>query len=388
MTVYKNLMIAAVIVGLVLVSGTPATAQATWNLVPSPNVNVAYNTLHSVAGADPRQVWAVGEARDRPGSSVTRRSVILVFDGGTWRPAPGPTSPSNQRLTDVDARTVREVWAVGGAAVGDLGKSRTLIYRWDGSWWRPEASPSPDPDGRNLLAAVRAVPGQPGSVWAVGQHSRPGPGFGNNNLILRRTEGSWQAVPSPSPFSDNSLAAVDATGPADVWAVGTAFVHPLGGPSQAVIQHWDGASWQAMPVLPVILAAQAGIPTMLNGVAALAPNDVWAVGGIIESGGSRPFVLHYDGVSWTRATVPALEVRTSLTDVVALSPTNIYAVGLDVILHYDGASWTRERIPPADSRQQLNAVAAVGRGTVWAVGSRISPTANLERTLTLRTTNG
>jgi hypothetical protein len=358
MAASRRWLVVALAVGLVLLAGAPAGAQATWTQVASPN-RPGSNELQGAAGADASHVWAVGRVVDTGVNPATYRSLILRWDGRAWTPVAHPGFARNHALRGVAARAANDAWAVGTRQVASGGLV-TLVERWDGASWRTVASPNPDPDGLNELNGVAAVPSAPGMVWAVGSHSTPNANFGTRNLILRRTAGSWQVLPSPTFTPEDHLEAVDATGPADAWAVGWGSTSPFG-------------------------------------VEALAPDDVWAVGHTYLGGPHWiPLVLHWNGTTWSRATIPAFPSGGQLRDVVALSPTDLYAVGLDgegfnartLVLHWNGATWTSQATPSPPVGPKLYGAAAVGPGAVWGVGYRYDQGLGANQTLTLRTTNG
>ena len=56
----------------------------------------------------------------------------------------------------------------------------------------------------------------------------------------------------------------------------------------ALTIHWDGSSWTIVP------SASSGT---LNGVAAVASNDVWAVGSIVV-GSDQTLIEHWNGSQW------------------------------------------------------------------------------------------
>jgi hypothetical protein len=129
----------------------------------------------------------------------------------------------------------------------------------------------------------------------------------------------------------------------------------------------------------------------------VAANDVWAVGHTYLGGPHWiPIILHWNGTTWSRATIPAFPSGGQLRDVVALSPTNVYAAGLDgegfnarsLVLHWDGTSWTRETTPSPSGGPKLYGAAAVAPSTVWGVGYRYDQQLFGNRTFTIRTTNG
>jgi len=132
---------------------------------------------------------------------------------------------------------------------------------------------------------------------------------------------------------------------------------------------------------------------MLFGVKTVARGDVWAVGHTYPGGPHWiPAILHWDGNAWIRATIPAFPGGGQLRDIVALSPSNVYAVGLDgeglnaksLVLHWDGTTWTRETTPGP----KLYGAATVTPSTVWGVGYGYNQTVGANQTATVRTTNG
>src|SRR5205823_1743099 len=90
---------------------------------------------------------------------------------------------------------------------------------------------------------------------------------------------------SPSPYSYFSGVAAVASN--DVWAVGAWQSRP-GFPWSAMIEHWDGASWTRTPI-PDLPGG-----TVLASVSRAAPDDVWAVGTMDPD---YPLTMHWDGSS-------------------------------------------------------------------------------------------
>jgi hypothetical protein len=372
----------------VLLAAAPAAAQATWTQVPSPN-RPGSNELQGADGAVTSQVWAVGRVVDASANPAAYRSLILRWDGSAWAAAAHPRFARNHALRAVAAPAADDAWAVGTRQVASGGLV-TLVERWDGARWSTVASPNPDPGGLNELNGVAGVPSAPGTVWAVGSYSTPNANFGTRKLILRRAGGGWQVLGSPTFTPEDHLEAVDATGPADAWAVGWGSTSPFGGTAVGIALRWDGSSWRSVPI-------PQPSPIMLFGVVALAPNDVWAVGHTYLGGPHWvPLVLHWDGTAWSRATIPAFPSGGQLRDVVALSATNVYAVGLDgegfnarsLVLHWDGGSWTRQATPSPPVGPKLYGAAAIGPSTVWGVGYRYDQGLAANQSFTIRTTNG
>jgi hypothetical protein len=386
MSASRKPLVGALATGLLLLAATHAGAQATWSQIPSPN-SPGSNELLGAAGSGAANVWAVGRVVSGSNPS-TWSSLILRWNGNAWSSVAHPHSPTNHVLQGVDAPAANDAWAVGSRWVTS-GGVRTLIQHWDGVRWSVVRSPNPNRVGINQLHAVKAVPTAPRTVWAVGSYDNPATAYGDLTLILRRTGGTWRAVPSPNVTADNHLEAVDVTGPNDAWAVGWGSTSQFGGTAIAIVLHWNGTGWE-----------KASIPqpsqVMLFGVRALAPNDVWAVGHTYVGGPHWiPVILHWDGVSWSRSTIPVPQFGGQLRDIVSFSATNVYAIGFSgesgfaetLVLHWNGTSWTEEPTPSPGSSPKLYGGAAVGPSTVWAVGYRFKESLFDNQTLTLRTTN-
>lgn len=366
------------------VAATPVAAvQATWVQVPSPN-SPGSNELQAAAGADASHVWAVGRVVGQSAGSPYR-SLILRWNGGAWAADPHPGFTGNHRLRGVAAAAATDAWAVGDRQV-PTGGLVTLVERWDGTRWSVVSSPNPNPNGLNELSGVDVVPG---TVWAVGSYSKPNANFGTLGLAMRRTAAGtgWQVQPTPVFTPEDHLEAIDATGPNDAWAVGWGSTSPFGGVAVAITLRWNGTRWISVPI-------PQPSQVMLFGVAALAADDVWVVGHTYPGGPHWiPVILHWNGTTWSRASIPAFPGGGQLRDIVALSPTNVYAVGLDgegfnaksLVLHWDGRTWNKELTPGPG---KLYGAAAITPSTIWATGYRYDQRLNANQTFTIRTTNG
>jgi hypothetical protein len=346
-------------VGAVLFVGSPVrAADGVWTRTPTP-IEPGDNFLYGADATDATHVWAVGAVTPRFGTG-TGHSQILRYDGTAWRPATMSGFPSGSNgLHAVDAVTATEAWAVGGARAGISGSS-TLVARWNGTTWTPEATPNGNPTGVNGLAGVAAAGG---TVWAVGTYLDGS--YTSHGLVLQRTGGTWRVAGAPQVLASEYLTAVDATGPADAWVVGSGR-NDVGSPSSAPIAlRWNGSTWSSLPPPNPGYAE-------LYAVEAIAPNNVWVAGRAqTEINGVQPYIAQFNGTSWRRVAVPTILGGGQISDLVALSATNIVAVGTggtagsSIVLHWNGSTWTRETAPDA---VYLNGAAAVGPDTVWAVG--------------------
>jgi hypothetical protein len=359
-------------VGAMLLVGTPAQAFG-WTTVASPSDVPGDNYLYGADSSGPSDVWAVGVVYPPTGGSS--HGLALRYDGTAWRSVPGTGLPVDDTLRGVDAVAAGDVWVVGEQRAG-IGRYRTLAAHWNGTAWTRESTPDGNPNGMNNVYGVAAAGG---TVWAVGTYVDPNSSINRRKLILQRTGGAWRVSAAPAVATYESLVAVDATGPADAWAVGSATTDITSAPLRPLALRWTGAGWVSMTV-------PAPTGTALTGVDARTPSDVWAVGTTSGAAGPLPYAAHFDGTSWRSVPTPAVAGGGQLADVVALSASAAVAVGRSagapLILRWNGSSWIRENTP-AFSNPFLTGAAAAGPSSVWAVGYRFELNAYANRTLTL-----
>jgi hypothetical protein len=219
--------------------------------------------------------------------------------------------------------------------------------------------PSPNgPGSPSVLRGVQAF--SPSNVWVVG-HS------GNLTLTERWNGSSFTVVPSPSiPDRKNILEDVDGVAPDDMWAVGHADDTSFGG-SLSLALHWNGSSWRR------VRTPNSTNPTdavVLTGVAAVAPNNVWAVGTFTHWDApysQRAVIMRWNGTRWR---LVRNACGSGLNKIDARSATDIWAVGGVDTCHWDGATWTRFPVAPpiTQSSPYLFDVAVISATTAWAVG--------------------
>ena len=184
------------------------------------------------------------------------------------------------------------------------------------------------------------------------------------------TPSGFSPVTSPA-IARGTLTGVDATGPADAWAVGYRYT---GTGPRMVVEHWNGARW-ATVTLPSIWA---GLDAHLFDVLAVSPTDVWAAGSIGELGQSRALIIHRSAAGWTRFTlnqIPTGSGQGFLYGLGGSSHTNLWAVGLlgkkPLALHFTGTSWSylTTPSPPVSIGNPLQAVRVIGPTNVYFVGN-------------------
>ena len=300
----------------------------------------------------------------------------MRYDGTAWQSVSRTGLPGNETLRGVAAASATDAW-VAGDHRGGFSSYDTLAAHWNGTTWTPETTPDGNPGGFNHLYGVAAAGG---TVFAVGTYVDPSSSTNRLKLILQRTGGSWHVSSAPKVATYESLNAVDATGSADAWAVGSASSNIESAPQVPLALHWNGTSWASKTV-------PAPANTALAGVDERTPSDAWAVGSSFDASGTQqPFVAHFDGTSWHSVATPTLSGGGALNDVVALSATNVAAVGQSngapLILHWNGTSFTRDSTP-AFSNPFLTGAVAGGPNSVWAIGYSFNLNAYANRTLTL-----
>jgi hypothetical protein len=212
-------------------------------------------------------------------------------------------------------------------------------------------------------------------AWAVGNGTDPQDPDNSDPAFEHWNGSAWTLAPTDRHLEDAEVInAVSAAAPNDVWAVGSTG-QPSFNDRQNEILHWSGAAWSFVP--PV----QASFNNELFGVAAVASNDVWAVGGLSTGGTglNRALVEHWDGTAWHVAIIPDPPGTESLSTVVAVSAFDVWAVGIRTptfkparpfAMHWDGSAWSVVRMPTVQAKTTtLTDLAVVSSDDVWAVGS-------------------
>ncbi|MFB4284534.1 hypothetical protein ACBJ59_55340 [Nonomuraea sp. MTCD27] len=273
------------------------------------------------------------------------------------------------------------------------------------SEFAPEPTPTPVDEDVPLSARWELVPGlpdddswerglydvsaaSPGLAWAAGYK-----GWEDGvEMTLRHWDGSrWRRLPAGHT---GSLAAVDADGPANAWAVGGgAFDEP-------VALQWDGRSWRRhrSPMTSRDVAVDGGRVVLISSSQVMQgygarfsrkltvnpPADelraVSAGAGHTWIAGSRmgqPMVWHGSARGFEQSEMPVVPGGGTLGAVWQNNPSDVWAVGQagesPLVLRWDGASWTRVALPP-DWRGELTSVTASGPHDVWIASLRTGTT--------------
>ncbi|MFI0354319.1 WD40/YVTN/BNR-like repeat-containing protein [Actinomadura sp. 9N407] len=267
---------------------------------------------------------------------VTGAVMALRSDTG-WQIVSPTVAQAPHLLAGVAVASPTEVWVTGHV------EQHPLIARWDGTTWTNAPAPPPDPS--HIGAGFQGIAAAPGRAIAVGgAYDRVA---GTEVPLIQHWNGtSWERA---DPDTDGYVLTDVTFIGEEAWAVGHGL--PWGGPSGPVALHWSANTWRP-----------ASLPSITKGkllaVSGTAPDDLWAVGAADRAG----LIMHYDGHTWTR--VPSPTTRFPLSDVVALSPSEAWAVGRDRVLHWNGRKWSNTKTPVTAA----NTITARTPDDLWVAG--------------------
>ncbi|HMA37989.1 MAG TPA: S-layer homology domain-containing protein [Chloroflexia bacterium] len=345
---------------------TPPVCGLAWQLVPGAGLP-AYgnNYIFDLAARSATDIWAVGSYTDNR-TNITS-PLTEHWDGTSWQFL--STGITNALVSGITTVAPDDVWAVGYSfTAGDP----SLFLHWDGSHW--QAVPSPPSSGGHVRA-VQAVTAT--DIWAVGYRCCD---VNSARTLIEHWDGqAWSVVPSPNVGNGgNELWDLSVVDGQQIWAVGYYSTEDWTQTAPLILQ-WDGSQWQvcAHPFAPTW-----GL-NILQGVAARAADDVWAVGYYNPGSGQRTLVMHWDGASWQVVPSPNRGPSSNyLTGITVLPDGSAWAVGYNsnppaagttLVLYWDGSTWQIQDSPsPGSQGSSLAAVAAVTAQDVWAGGEYYS----------------
>ncbi|HVG00268.1 MAG TPA: S-layer homology domain-containing protein [Chloroflexia bacterium] len=362
-----------------------------WTVVPSPNVGGDDNYLNGVFAYASDDVWAVGYYKDT--NANARRTFTVHWNGSNWSTITSPNSAqvgsTNNVLNAVVKSPSGEVWAVGYFD-DSFNTKRSLMLKWANSAWSVVMLPHQGTYD-NVLQALTVVPGTSGSqVWAAGYYATAANGSTSKSLTMRLNNGAWNIVQGADPGDKtNKLYGLSSTGANDIWAVGS--YQDTNGPLRTLALHWTGAAWEEVSSPN---SGDAG--TGFNAVVSLGADNDWAVGNYYTGPSGEighTFTAHWDGSQWSVVDSPTPGTGAYLYSIAAVSPNDIWAVqiyldGVSLIrtltLHWNGAAWSVVGSPNGASNENaLMDIDAVGPNDVWAVGFYYDSSGGTDQMLSL-----
>jgi len=277
----------------------------------------------AIGGTSDHDVWLVAVNADA-------QAIVEHWNGARFSRVSLPLPPGSRgaELSGVSAVSPTDVWAAGySVPTGGTATTATLVEHWNGHAWSvvPSADPSTSsqfgPGTDNLLYGVSA---QRGEAWAVGNDFN-GATDGQSTLTERWNGKAWTWVKSPDAARNDQLNAVSADSPSDAWAVG--FKNGL--PDQALVEHWTGTTWHVVAFPDPGRDGKGRPSSLLTGVSALSPDDVWVCGLYpVKGGQERTLLAHWDGTSWQQVATPAsVKITNILNAISAPAAGDIWSVG-------------------------------------------------------------
>jgi len=358
-------------------AATPCTSG--WQVVDSPNPGPISNSLLGLDQGSGGEIWAVGSySQTGAFHTLTQR-----WSGGEWQTVASPDgNPGYSSLASVAIVSSNDVWAVGRSS--DLNSPLTLTEHWDGSSWSVVASPALTESYLSDVAVITSA-----NVLAVGKYNPRGDY--DQPLMLRWSGTSWSKVTLPNVSGTNNyldrLVVIAAN---DIWAVGerTSISYNV----VPFMLHWDGTSWQLTDG-PTRSGFIGLYNQFFNSISAVTSNDVWAVGVFVDSSNEvNGFVMHWDGTRWLYVPDPTYQDQPfkSVQAVTALAANDVWVAGYTnvagplLFAHWDGSSWSVPLVVANLTRPQVNDMIALSATELWAVGRQGDN--GTRRTLTLHNT--
>jgi hypothetical protein len=386
--------LAPVAVGLAAATALPAVGARA-----APAAGQAAKTfgvLKSVYCTSVSSCWAVGYRGTLGNAEVNQ---VLHWNGRRWYRVSVPVVGGHgfsaaSALTAVRCTTAKDCWGVGYIRRGNLLLNQAL--HWNGRRWSAVRAPEPGGLKQGEVSELFDVTcAATASCWAVGDFGdTAGTSVKLRNQVLHWNGKRWSQMHVASPGGTatghvSSLRAVRCGSARNCNAAGIVQAATVTRSANEVL-HWNGRRWSLAHVPDPAGSATGDI----NSVAALACGaaaNCWAAGatGTASPAAVHNQILHWNGRSWTKATVPSPNASTTGVDDVLAGATcsstrNCWAVGQQTIegdtaatkneaVHWNGKRWSLVPTPdPGGSAMgdvsTLSSVRCPVAASCWAVG--------------------
>jgi hypothetical protein len=343
-----------IIAGMGVMLAAPAVAAAAWTIVPCVDPSPAVSTFAAVSARTCNDAWAVGTYQ---GPNRHDGKVMLAerWNGSTWSQVPTPNvSFFDEKLLAVSAASATNAWAVGSTNQTSFATTNPIAAHWDGSAWSIVTTPATTGSAKSILDGVVDFSGT--NAWAVGK-SRTGLA-----LVEHWNGSTWTIVGTPNPappagetMAGSVLTGISATSPTDMWAVGSfSTVAGTVANTYTLTEHFNGLNWTVVPSPdPAPRSRLNGARQVLKAVTAVGSGNVWAVGNTIDTASGS------------------------------------FLPDKSLILHWSGTAWSVVASPDHPGEEdELLGVSAPSASDVWAVGDFVDRTTSTPtaKSLTLRWT--
>jgi hypothetical protein len=251
-----------------------------------PQVGTGNNRLEAAAAVSATNIWAVGFSRADTVAATPHRTLIEQYNGTTWSvvTSPNVTTTSDDRLLGIAAMSATDVWAVGISTVA--GVTSNLIEHYNGTAWSVVTSPNASTTKNDLYGVVAL---SATNAYAVGDYADAAGRL--HTSVLKYNGTTWSAVGSPTIGAgtyDDSLFSVSAASPTNIWAAGAVYSPTSNGaPSDTLVEHWDGTSWNVVPSPDGV----SGRFNELNAVVATSASNVWVAGDGVNAASTQDQTL-------------------------------------------------------------------------------------------------
>jgi hypothetical protein len=363
----------------VLLAAEPALAQS-WTIVSAPPTG-ENGQLAAVSTVSNTDAWAVGSTNAEL-DGVGAKPLIDNWNGTSWTQVATPTTPGNTAsLAAVSASSATDAWAVGHTQVNKEDFA-PLGLHWNGTAWSVSSSLATALAGQ-IADGVADISST--DAYAIGG----GLGSADTGLVAQWNGSTWSRVTVPLPSGagpTSTLDAISASGPDDVWILGTYELSSTDLRSETYSLHWNGSTWSVVP-MPLNPSSNIEAFYQLNAIQVNSPTDVWAVGSSdvtsVTTGlttGSE-LIEHWNGTAWSIVASPSPGSGSGLYGVTTSNAANdVWAVGAytpagttqtqTLTLNWNGTDWTQVASPDNGNPNVLLSTSTIpGASIVWAVGT-------------------
>lgn len=233
----------------------------------------AGSLVTAISAVTPDNVWAVALQTESTSVNDDDHSVILHWNGTSWKMA--ARLPVHMFLADLDMVSATEGWAIG-QDVSCCGSYENLLWRFDGTMWRDSTDRLPSEasmlDHVFTLRDIELAPGGSGG-WAAG----------GGKSVLHLEVGTWrlESKNNSDMFDDIALEALG-----EAWFLQR---YPFG--FRALAHHYSGGTFreQKLPLGMTFITNPGYSYLDLSGIALVPGRGGWMVG----DGGT---ILRYDAL--------------------------------------------------------------------------------------------